>query len=372
MSGLSGRGRTETSRCSGSLGTVRIAIIAITRNGARLAARLRDGLGNADIHLLKRYAGQSGKGAITFDEDLGGVLARLWPDYRGFICIMAAGIVVRLIAPLLQSKETDPGVVVVDDAGRFAISLLSGHLGGGNLLAERSASLIGARAVITTATDSNELPSFDMIAQAEGWEIDDLSRIKVMNACLLDGEEIALVDATDRVRFHLQGKGAFSVHPTLVSALRSSAKGIVLVSSRVVPPQFQTDRILVLRPKTLFLGIGCNRGTTAEEIREVVAGNLKRQFLSMKSVAAVATVDAKSGEAGLLAFAEGIGVPVRFFAAEELNDVTVPSPPSEHALKAVGAAGVAEPAALLASDGGTLVLAKVKNGNVTLAIVERT
>lgn len=351
---------------------MRIAVIAITRNGARLAARLRDGLGNADIHVLKKYAGQAGKGSIPFDNDLGSLIARLWPNYRGFVCIMATGIVVRLVAPLLQNKETDPGVVVVDDSGRFAISLLSGHLGGGNLLAERSASVIGARPVITTATDSNELPSFDMIAQAEGWEIDDISRIKVLNSCLLDGEEIALVDATDRVRFHLQGKTKFSVHTTLISALRSPAKGIVLVSSRIVPLQFQTDRILVLRPKSLFLGIGCNRGTEPEEIGETVAQQLKRLFLSINSVAAVGTVDAKSGEPGLLRFAESIGVPVRFYTAAELNEVVVPTPPSGHAMKAVGATGVAEPAALLASGGGELILAKVKSGNVTLAIAERT
>lgn len=372
MSGLGGRGRTETSGCSGCLGTVRIAVIAITRNGARLATRLRDGLGNADLHVLRKYRGQAGPGALTFDDDLAGLIARLWPDYRGFVCVMATGIVVRLVAPLLQSKETDPCMVVVDDTGRFAISLLSGHLGGGNLLAERSAEVLGARAVITTATDSNELPSFDMIARAEGWEIDDISRIKVMNALLLDGEEIALVDATDRVRFHLQGKAKVSVHPTLVSALRSAAKGIVLVSSRVVPPQFQTDRLLVLRPKSLYLGIGCNRGTDAEEIATMVNDNLKRQFLSIRSVALVATVDAKRDEAGLLRFAELTGVPVRFFTSEELNGVTVPSPPSDHVLKAVGAAGVAEPAALLASGGGELIQPKVKSGNVTLAIAERT
>lgn len=350
---------------------MRIAVIAITRNGASLGTRLRDGLGNADLYVLRKYRGQAGQSAICFDNDLGGLIKRLWPDYGGFICIMATGIVVRLIAPLLEDKTTDPAVVVMDDAGRFSISLLSGHIGGGNLLAERSAEVLGARAVITTATDSNELPSFDMIAQAEGWEIDDISRIKAMNSCLLDSEQIALVDATDRVRFHLQGKAKFSIHATLVSALRSPARGIVLVSSRVVPSQFQTDRILVLRPKSLFLGIGCNRGTEAEEIGEVVAQQLKRQFLSLNSVAAVATVDAKSGEPGLLSFAESIGVPVRFYTAAELNEVVVPTPPSEHAMKAVGATGVAEPAALLASGGGELILAKVKSGNVTLAIAER-
>jgi cobalt-precorrin 5A hydrolase len=351
---------------------VRIAIIAITRNGARLGTRLRDGLGNADLHVLKKYAGQAGKGAVTFDGELGGLLARLWPEYGGFVCIMATGIVVRLVASLLESKERDPAVVVVDDAGRFAISLLSGHLGGGNLLAERTASVIGARAVITTATDSNELPSFDMIAQAEGWEIDDISRVKSLNACLLDNEEVAIVDPTDRLRFHLQGKATISVHDALIGALRSSAKGVVLVSSRLVPPQFQNDRMLVLRPKSLYLGIGCNSGTTADEIGEVVASLLKRQFLSIKSVAGIGTAEAKREEAGLIEFAGQNQIPLRFYSSEELNEVNVPSPVSQHAMQAIGAQGVAEPAALLASGGGELIQPKFKSGNVTVAIAERT
>jgi cobalt-precorrin 5A hydrolase len=329
-------------------------------------------LGNAELHVLKKYAGQAGKGALTFDGELGELVKRLWPDFRGFVLIMATGIVVRLIAPLLESKEKDPSVVVMDDAGRFAISLLSGHLGGGNLLAERAASVIGGRSVITTATDSNELPSFDMIAQAEGWSIDDISRVKTLNACLLDGEEVAIVDPTDRLRFHLQGKVNFKTHEALVGALRSPAKGVVLVSSRLVPQQFQNDRMLVLRPKSLFLGIGCNSGTTADEIGDVVAAQMKRQFLSMKSVAAIGTAEAKREEAGLLEFAEQQGIPVRFYESQELNAVSVPSPVSQHAMKAIGASGVAEPAALIASGGGELIQSKVKSGNVTVAIAERT
>jgi cobalt-precorrin 5A hydrolase len=276
------------------------------------------------------------------------------------------------VAPLLESKEKDPAVVVMDDAGRFSISLLSGHLGGGNLLAERASSAVGARAIITTATDANELPSFDMIAKAEDWEIDDIAKVKVLNSLLLDGEDFAIVDPTEKLRFHLQGKAKFSSHASLVGGLRSQAKGIVLVSSRIVPPQFQNDRMLVLRPKSLFLGIGCNRGTSREEISDVVSLQMKRQFLSMKSVAAIATAEAKRGEEGLERFAGENLIPLRFFSSEELNSVKTPTPPSKHVMEAIGASGVAEPAALLASCGGSLILAKVKSGNVTVAIAENS
>lgn len=349
---------------------MRIAIIAITRNGAQLGARLRDGLGNADLHVLRKYGGQAGKGATLFDGGLGELTGELWLRYGGFVFIMAAGIVARVIAPRLQNKAADPAVVVMDDAGRFAISLLAGHLGGANELARRCAFVTGAREVITTATDVNNLPSFDMLAQEEGWVIDDLSRVKTLNALLLDGEEIAVVDPTDRVRSWFHGRGKLSFHGNFVEALESSARGYLFVTNRRLPPQAQPERLLVLRPRNLVLGIGCNSATEAGEIEETVCAHLKRLFLSIKSVKCIATADAKQEEAGLLAFAKKWGIPLTFFKSEELNAVAIPSPPSRHALEAIGAAGVAEPAAILASGGGVLLLKKVKSGNVTLAIAE--
>lgn len=346
------------------------AIIAITRNGARLGARLCDGLGG-ELYVLQKYRGQAGGKAQGFEE-LKELLPRLWAECRGIVCIMATGIVVRLIAPLLQGKDVDPGVVVMDEAGKFAISLVSGHLGGANELAERCAFVSGARAVITTATDVNGLPSFDLMAREHGWVIDDLSRVKLLNSLLLDGEEVAVVDSTGLVRSYFHGQGKLAFFDTFVAGLRSHAKGVVFVTNSVVPPQLQAENLLVLRPRNLVLGIGCNRGTSREEIDAVIMSNLKRQFLSPRSVYCIATAEAKRDEPGLLACAEGLGVPLRWFSSPELNSVESPSLASPHALKAIGAAGVAEPAALLASHGGRLLLKKVKDGNVTLAIAERT
>lgn len=349
---------------------MRIAIIAITRNGAQLGTRLKDGLAGAELHVLRKFTGQAGRGAIPFTGELRELVARLWPEVGGFICIMATGIVVRLIAPHLAGKEKDPAVVVMDDAGRFAISLLSGHLGGANELACRCAFLTGAREVITTATDANDLPSFDMLAKEEGWAIDDLCRVKTLNALLLAGEEIAVVDPTYRVRPWFHGRVRLAFCETFVEALESGAKGCVFVTNRHLPPQARSENLLVLRPRNLVLGIGCNSGTTAEEIEEVVTAHLKRLFLSIRSVACIASATAKREEAGLLAFAGKYGLPLRFYESAELNAVQAPSPPSHHALEAIGAAGVAEPAALLASEGGHLLIKKVKSGNVTLAVAE--
>lgn len=350
---------------------MKIAIIAITRNGALLGRRLRENLAGAELYVSSRYAGQTGKERVTFDPaDLRGLLGTLWGAVDGFVMIMATGIVVRLIAPLLESKQSDPAVVTMDDAGRFAISLVSGHLGGANELAERCAFISGARAVITTATDANNLPSFDMLAKEQGWVIDDISRIKNLNSLLLDGEEIAVVDSTGQTRCWFHGRCRLSFYDTFAEAMDGPARGFLFVTNRQLPPQAQPDNLLILRPRNLVLGIGCNRGTPADEIAEFVAAHLKRIFVSLKSVRCIATAAAKRDEAGLIAYAQRCKIPLTFFESAELNRVACPSPPSEYARAAIGAAGVAEPAALLASGGGHLMLMKVKSGNVTLAVAE--
>jgi cobalt-precorrin 5A hydrolase len=348
---------------------MKIAVIAITRNGVRLGSKLTGGLANVSLYVPRKFAGTAA-GSTVYDGELRDLVARLWQEVGGFVFIMATGIVVRLIAPHLRAKDTDPAVVVMDDAGNFAISLLSGHLGGANELASRCAFITGAREVITTATDVNGLPSFDMIAREEGWGIEELGRVKVLNSLLLDDEQIAVVDPTGRVRNAFHGKGKLSFHNTFVAALESGARGFLFVTNRQLPPQVRSERLLVLRPKNLVLGIGCNSGTTVEEIAEIVHSTLKRLFLSVRSVRCVGTAEAKRDEPGLVAFAEAIGVPLVTYPSSELNCVETPSPPSEYALAAIGAAGVAEPAALLASGGGTLLMKKLKSGNVTLAIAE--
>jgi cobalt-precorrin 5A hydrolase len=350
---------------------MRTAVIAITRNGAQLGRRLRDGLAGAELYVSGRYAGKAGKERQTFDPaDLKSLVPTLWKEYDGLVFIMATGIVVRMIAPLLESKESDPAVVVMDDAGRFAVSLLSGHLGGANELAERCSFISGSRAVITTATDANHLPSFDMLAKEQGWVIDDISRVKTLNTLLLDGEEIAVVDASGRTRSWFHGRARLTFHDTFAEALESPAQGYLFVTNRFLPPRTQPDNLLILRPRNLVLGVGCNRGTPAEEIDAFVSTHLRRIFLSLKSVARIATAAAKRDETGLLAYAERHSLPLVFFESEELNGVAVPSPPSGHALAAIGATGVAEPAAILASNGGILLLKKVKSDNITLAVAE--
>jgi cobalt-precorrin 5A hydrolase len=322
------------------------------------------------LFVSSRYTDEAGKRCTVFaPHELKALITSLWKEQDGFVLIMATGIAVRMIAPLLESKETDPAVVVMDDAARFAVSLLSGHLGGANELAERCARIVGAQAVITTATDTGNLPSFDMLAKAQGWLIDDICRVKTLNTLLLDSEEIAIVDQTGQARTWLNGRGRITFHDTYADAAESSARGFLVVTNEQLPPLLVSpEKLLILRPRNLVLGIGCNRGTAADEIEAFVIRHFNQLCLSPKSVCTVASVAAKQDEAGLIAFAGRLGVPLRCFNCSELSRIDFPSPPSHHALTAVGVAAVAEPAAILASGGGELLLKKVTSPNVTLAI----
>ncbi len=354
-----------------ALPETRIAVIAITKGGALTGRSLCESSPGLQLYVSSRYADLAGERCTAFEpQELKALIASLWKKHEGFVLIMATGIVVRMIAPLLESKETDPAVVVMDDAGRFAIALLSGHLGGANELAERCASAVGAQAVITTATDANNLPSFDMLAKEQGWLIDDISRVKTLNTLLLDNEEIAVVDRTGQTRTWLHGRGRITFFDTCAEAVKSNARGFLFVTNQQLPPEATPKKLLILRPRNLVLGIGCNRGTAADEIEAFVTKHFSNLCLSLKSICTVASVAAKRDETGLIEFAARLGVPLRCFESSELSRVAFPSPPSEHALAAVGVAGVAEPSAILASGGGRLLLKKAKSGNVTLAVAE--
>ena len=345
-----------------------IAIVAITARGADLARRIGREAGAGEVWLPQRL--RVDDGCSYFAEPVAQLLPRLFAAVDGLVCIMATGIVVRTLAPHLRGKAVDPAVVVLDEAGRFAISLLSGHLGGANELAGELAEMLGGTAVITTATDVNGLPAWDAVARRLGYGIEPLARIKDLNSLLLRGESIALVDRPGQVAEAFAEVPGVQLHGTFAGALQARAAGTVFVTCRLLPDLDARENLLVLRPKSLVVGLGCNRGTPEAEIREAVAAVLEKGFLAFSSVARLATISDKADEVGLLAFAGRYDLPLDFHPAADLNAVPAPSPPSVHALAAVGARGVCEPAALLSAAGGQLLVRKQKRGNVTVAVAE--
>ncbi|MGW3494919.1 precorrin-3B C(17)-methyltransferase [Streptomyces sp. NPDC001020] len=291
-------------------------------------------------------------------------LAAAWPDrtrvYDGpvseavraafaeceqLVCFLATGAAVRLVAPLLGDKTSDPGVVCVDEGGRFAVSLVGGHAGGANELARAVGEVLGARPVVTTATDAVGLPGLDTLGFPVEGDVAGVSR------ALLDGEPVAL---RAEVRWPLP--------PLPVTA---EGTYTIRVTDRAVRP---TEREAVLRPPTLVVGVGASRGAPVEEVLGLVEGSLREAGLSVRSLAELATVEAKADEPGIVEAAKRLGVPLVTYQAGELARVDVPNP-SDAPLAAVGTPSVAEAAALVR--GGELLVPKRKSAMATCAVVRR-
>jgi cobalt-precorrin 5A hydrolase len=276
---------------------------------------------------------------------------------------MAAGIVVRSITPYLRGKDADPAVVVVDEGGQFAVSLLSGHLGGANDLAREVAQILGGTPVITTATDVQKLPALDSLAGARGWAIDNLAAVRLVSMALLSGNKVRLVDPEGYLADVLrENPGLFMGENDLDAALAGEGPGVYVgFRERAWPPGW-----LILRPKNLVAGMGCHKGTPAPEILSFIEETFRQERLSLASLKALATIEAKKEEPGLRQAAASLGVEFIWFTAEELQTVTVPHP-SLQVARHLGVASVSEAAALKAG-GVELILTKVKGANATLAV----
>jgi len=320
-------------------------IYYITGNGLHVAQSVKELISDAEIVRYKKE---------EFEER--------WSRTKNIICIMATGIVVRAVAPLLQDKRTDPAVVVLDEKGQYVISLLSGHLGGANALTRGIADCIGAHAVITTASDVQGKVALDLWAAKENLYVEDYKKLKALSAKIVNGENIKV--RTEHIF------NSDHIPEEFVMVGRNDEADIIITS------RLLDNNALFLRPKNLFIGVGCNRGTTKEEIRDMVSDTLKREKLALHSVARIASIDLKADEQGLLDFAVEEGLDLDFFSKNDLNGAVLKHniAGSDAVMAATGAAAVAEPAAILAArkrfHNSTMVIPKEKRGNVTLAIVK--
>ncbi len=351
------------------LRTDRIALISVTRNGRDLARKVA-GLLPACTVFSPREMAEESEGEHPFDPPLPKEVARLWPEYGAFLFIMATGIVVRVISGLITDKRHDPAVLVMDEKGRHVISLLSGHLGGANALTLKVAKLTGADPVITTATDLSGLPAAEMWAGEMGLIIENPEVVKGVNAALVNGERVGIFSS--RPEWLRDAAGPWIPFETLSALFASDCRARVVISNRRIEECEQDGRTLLLRSKNLVCGIGCNRGTEAEEIEACFHSLFRKRGLSVLSVGRIASVDAKADEAGLCAFSEKIGVPIRFYSRDELNAMPDGTGPSPWALKELGVKGVCEQAAMKGAGTDSLVVPKVKSGNVTMAVAEGT
>ena len=331
-----------------------LKIWAVTEEGARLGARVATAMGG----VLCLPEGKPWSDGFFGAEKVSSFREGIESGFSGadaHFFIMATGIVVRMIAPLLVSKAKDPAVVVMDETGRFAISLVSGHIGGANELAADVAAVVGAQPVVTTATDSHGIAAVDSKLWEKGLVIENPSAIKVINMALLDGGKPTIWDP--------DGFYAHEMANYTPAESRESADIVVDILSAEAK-----EGALMVRPRVITLGVGCNRGTGADEIMEVIGRAFEAGGLSPLCLTAMASIDVKADEEGILEAAKRFGVPLSFYTKDQLSGTKGLVNPSAAAMKHVGTVSVCEAAAIQVSKMGPLVVPKVKNANVTVAL----
>jgi cobalamin biosynthesis protein CbiG len=363
-------------------GALRVRIAAFTRGGVRTARRIAQGLAPAvrDGHMEvavaapERFAdatapsqGAAG-GADATDRvavdvlgDLGVWTREAFVRADALVYVGAAGIAVRAIAPHVRDKFSDPAVLSVDEAGRFVVPLLSGHVGGANEFARAIAALIGAQPVISTATDVNGKFAVDEWARRNGLRIIERSVAKRVSAALLDGEPVGF--ASD---FPVEGPLPEGVVCAAAEGGDVPAVGFCVSLDGTAQP---FERTLHLIPRIAAVGVGCRKGADAMAVASTVASALQAANVPVEAVAGLGTIDVKRGEQGIAEVARALELELSFFDAQALSDVPGEFSASAFVEQTVGVDNVCERAAVAcAGEGAQLVAPKTVGEGATAAV----
>ena len=287
------------------------------------------------------------------------------------IFVGATGIAVRAIAPFICGKAVDPAVLVIDEAGRYVISLLSGHLGGANALARTAASLIEAEPIITTATDAESAFVVDTFAKENGFLLTDLRKAKEVSAKVLRGEKLRIYSDIPMER--LVQRPARNEAELVPAQDIDRADIVISYRTHILKPAEKSSQAIGLRliAKRVHVGLGARKGVTQAEVAAAVATCLEDAGIDPRAVVALASIDLKKQEAGILAYSYESGVPFVTYTAEELRTVEGAFAGSSFVQSVTGVANVCERAAAYAagrSGHAEVLVHKTIHGNVTTAV----
>lgn len=320
---------------------MRIACLTFTSNGEKIAERIKNNLVHS-VDIFKRPELSMG---------LHEVCAELFNSYEGIIFISSTGIAVRLSAPHIKDKTKDPAVIVVDDLGKFSISLLSGHIGGANSLALEVAKGIDAQPVITTASDGRGIDAVDVFAKRNSLIINNMEDAKKITAIMIEGKDIGLIS---EVNLELNYKNISN----------QNAEGFIIVSSN---KNIECSKpYCLLTPRNLNLGIGCRKGKTEEEILEAVYSVFHENNLNIRGIKAIGTIELKQDEPGLIEACSRLNCSLKALTNEEVQSVQHMFKQSKFVDSKVGVTAVAEPCAYLL--GGEIIVQRVALNGVTVAV----
>lgn len=339
---------------------MKLAIYAITVNGAKQGRRLKQSLPFADLFVAKVAIDDTPE-AELLSYPLAEFVADTFSKYDGHIFICASGIVTRMISPLIKDKRIDPAVICLDEQARFVISMLSGHRGGANELTERVAHIVKATPVITTASDTSETVSADMFGAPFGWSLDPVSEpsITSVSAAIVNDQPVAIVQQAGEKKWWKYDKRMptnIVTHTDLADIDPVQFSGLLLVSDVKDPGISQWDnRVVLWRPKSLVLGIGCDRNTPLSVLKAGIDAFSQEKNLSLDAIHSLSSIDLKKDEVGILELSAEKQWPFITFSSEELDGIEGIENPSEYVKKVTGSNSVAEAAALKQSDTKRLI-----------------
>lgn len=273
------------------------------------------------------------------------------------VFIGAAGIAVRSIAPFIKHKSVDPAVVVIDETGKFCISLLSGHMGGGNEIAYKIANMVGAVPVITTATDREGKFAVDDFARKNNMAVLNWDMAKKISAYILEDKKVGIISD-----FDIEGE----MPAELFWAEGNNNSPVINISYGA---DEKRENVLQLVPRIITAGVGCRKGVTEEEIEQAVIKCFNENNIRTEALSHITSIDIKKDEKGIREFALKMGVPFVTYSAEKLKNVKGEFSQSEFVESVTGVSNVCERSA--AAQGGRLISHKKVYGRVTVALAEK-
>lgn len=335
---------------------MKIACISFTQQGKEIGEKLVKASFKNNKYTANHFIN---------DEIHGGIKSRmdfLVKEYDGLIFISATGIAVRLMNPYIINKTIDPAVVVVDDGGNFSISLLSGHIGGANRLAQWVGDIIGAIPVITTASDNRGVESIDLFAMKNNYHMEDMGAVKDITAMMVNKNKVGFYSELKEVIKYDNLKILDNYKDK-----DHSIQGVIIVSSqkRIDIPYEKHCRLI---PKNINIGIGCKRGMEGKRIIEAIENILTQLNLSSKGIKAIGTIEVKKGEIGIIEACNHFNCPLKIFTLEEIKKIEDNFPKSQFVKKTIGVYSVSEPSAYLL--GGKMLTGKIKIDGITISVAK--
>ncbi len=337
---------------------MKVAVYGLTKGGSALAVKLGTKL-NWQVY-VKYAADQSATHIHLIDRPIKTLIAEHFKQYDFLVFIMATGIVVRTIAPLIQSKTTDPAVIVIDEKGKHVISLLSGHIGGANQFAVTIAEQIGATPVITTATDLNQTLAFDVIAVKNGYSIANIKSLMHISQAMINRDPVGLY-CSQPIQGELPDNLVLVDEPTKMTLPYN-----VAVTEQCV--EQTANHTLHLVPNSLVVGIGCRKGKTKAQIEAALTAVFAEHQLDKRAIHHIATVDVKKDEVGLIEFCQAAGYRLDIIDRPRIAAIEDQFGGSSFVKQTIGVGAVAEPCAYLSSEAGEKLVGKQRCGGISIAV----